>query len=160
MRQAKCWALYLQGRDFRSGDLTMRLKHIGIILLLVGGCSSFVAEAQNEKQRETSALSMHATHSIKRYWFTADSTTAVLNEFKQRNIQLLAPLKLPVANQSLQITGIGASGYNSHFLVEHVGSQWHVYVLRHRPQQPVAPLHTTETAIFPCISRCWCWPII
>lgn len=117
----------------------MRLKHIGIILLLVGGCSTFVAEAQNEKQRETSALSMHATHSIKRYWFTADSTTAVLNEFKQRNIQLLAPLKLPVANQTLQITGVGASGYNSHFLVEHVGSQWHVYVLRHRPQQPVAP---------------------
>jgi len=118
----------------------MRLKHIGVIVLLVVGvCSAFIVKAQNEKRLETGALSMQATQSIKRYWFTADSTTAVLSEFKQRNIRLLAPLKLPVANQSLQITGVGASGYNSHFLVEQVAGQLHVYVLRHRPQHPVAP---------------------
>lgn len=118
----------------------MRLKNLGIILLLVVGSSSaFIAKAQNEKRLETDALSMQATQSIKRYWFTADSTTAVLTEFKRRNIQLLAPLKLPVANQSLKITGVGVSGYNSHFLVEHVGGKLHVYVLRHRPQHPVAP---------------------
>lgn len=118
----------------------MRLKHIGIIMLLVvGGCSAFIAQAQHEKRLETGDLSMPATQSIKRYWFSADSTSAVLTEFKRRNIQLLAPLALPGVNQSLEIKGKGASGYNSHFLVEHVGSQLHVYVLRHRPQHPVAP---------------------
>lgn len=126
----------------------MRLKHIGIIVLLVvGGGSAFVAKSQNEKQLETSVLSLPATQSIKRYWFTADSMATVSTEFKQRNVQLLAPLKLPAANQSLKITGVGASGYNSHFLVEHVGSKLHVYVLRHRPQHPVAPSPYVEQEV-------------
>lgn len=136
----------------------MRLKQIGVIVLVVVSLSrAFAINAQqhtqdskqNLKQHGSGSFSPQAMQNIKRYWLSADTLDAVQAELQQRNIQLSAPLRMPSQNHSLSFEGLGPSGYNSRFLVEQVGTKWHLYVLRNRPQLPVAPFpYIAQEVIF------------
>jgi len=104
-------------------------------IVAINGLVSMAALA--EAPREPIQLQ---ANSIKRYLFSTATFPEVQTELNKWGLVFADPMESPPAGQIMRIKGTGASGISSHYVVENVAGQFHVYNERRRPQHPVSPL--------------------